>query len=463
MPRKNWGRHGVAAAAAAALLTLATWAAEALDIKRYEQSVVRVIVVVDRAGKTVAVGHGSGFVIAAEYIATNNHVVTSGNETDKSRANATQITVREAGTAQDRKATVLWSSKEFDLAVLHVPGLKGPALKLTSRSPIDYPRKGAEVWALGFPGIADIILPAEIERASATVTRGVVGRMGMGGRDSGRERPVIQHDASINRGSSGGPLLDDCGVVVGVNSFLPMSVFDIGLDPSGRFKAYGTANTGVFASPHIVSLIEAARTTPELKVIRLATTSAACGGDATPIGLYVAVAAALLLAAAALALVLHRGAIRQLMRAVEAYGAWRRRRARAEGAATRRQPSAEGAPPSEASGCALTGTGPGGKAISLEVSADKLAEARNGRERGMVLGRSKRLADLVVPEAGVSRRHVRLVLTPDGSLAIEDLDSARGTRVNDKPVPPYERVPIREGDRIALNGVVLTVKREPRP
>jgi hypothetical protein len=242
-------------------------------------------------------------------------------------------------------------------------------------------------------------------------------------------------------------------------------VFDIGLDASGRFKAYGTANTGVFASPHIVSLIEAAKAAPELRAIRLTTTSAECRAAESPIGIYVAIAAALLLAAAALALVLHRGAIRRVMRTLEAYRAWRRRRRlRGEGAAQQAAPSpAIRAAPDEVCGCELAGAGRDGKMISLVVSADQLAQATNGRERGVVVGRSKRLADLVVPEKGVSRRHVRLVLGPQGSLAIEDLESARGTKVNDTPVPPYERVPIQEGDRIALNGVVLTVKREHGP
>jgi pSer/pThr/pTyr-binding forkhead associated (FHA) protein len=128
----------------------------------------------------------------------------------------------------------------------------------------------------------------------------------------------------------------------------------------------------------------------------------------------------------------------------------------------RERAGVESAAPGSIRGCALVGTGPDGKPIFLEVSADKLADARNGRERGLVLGRSKRLADLAVPEAGLSRRHVRLVVAPDGSLAIEDLGSAGGTKVNDKVVPPYERMPIREDDRIALNGVVLTLKRDQR-
>ncbi len=427
--------------------------ASALDVRRYEQSVVRIFVVAKRAGAAVATGSGTGFVIAPEHVATNRHVVTFGNAADGETS--VVVTVRETGAVQDRQATLVWSSEELDLAIIRVPGLLRPALRLSRASPLEYPRKGAEVWALGFPGVADVIMPAETERASATVTRGVVGRIGMGGGDAGRQpRPVIQHDASINRGSSGGPLLDGCGVVVGINTFLPMTVFDIGRDAEGAFKAYGTPNTGVFASPHITVFVEAVRAAPELRAVKIETTAKFCGADEPPVGLYTAVGIALFLAVAALALLLitHRGTLRRFVRALEAYGAWRHRAPPRPGAAP------PGAAPQD--GCALCGRTADGKAIKLEVAARELAAARNGDERGLVLGRSKRLSDVVVPDAGVSRRHVRLVTLPDGSLAIEDLGSARGTKVNDRPLSPYGRAPIKAGDTIALNGVVLTVERE---
>ena len=457
------GRHRWWAFAFALALP-AVPAAEALDVRRFEQSVVRVFVVIKRTDGASVASSGTGFVIAPEYVATNNHVVTLGNGAASGEKPATLVTVREPGTVQDRKAEIVWSSKELDLAIIRVPGMNRPALRLLRASPLEYPFKGAEVWALGFPGVADVIMPAEAERASATVTRGVVGRIGMGGGDDAvRERPVIQHDASINRGSSGGPLLDNCGIVVGINTFLPMTVFDIGRDPTGAFKAYGTPNTGVFASPHITTFVEAARKAPELQPVKIATTAEFCGADEGPVGLYIAVGAALFLAGAALALVLHRGALRRLIRTIEAYGAWRRRRRahapRADKAAARGA-GGEAIRASDLGGCALCGCGPDGKPIKLEVSADRLTAATNGRERGLVIGRSKRLADVVIPQSGVSRRHVRLVTMPDGSLAIEDLDSARGTKLNDKPLPPYERVPIKSGDQIALDGVVLTLERE---
>ncbi|MCW5772334.1 MAG: trypsin-like peptidase domain-containing protein [Rhodospirillaceae bacterium] len=442
-----------------AALIFPTPAAWALDLKRLEQSVLRVFVVAERGGEKIGAGHGTGFVVAPEYVATNHHVVTLGNAVvDGQSEIRVVITVRESGAVENRPAELVWRSPVLDLAIIRVKGLARPPLVLSSASPLDYPPKGAEVWALGFPTMADVVMPAEAERASATVTRGVVGRIGMGGGDEKvKTRPVIQHDASINRGSSGGPLMDACGVVVGINTFLPMSVFDIGQDSSGGFKAYGTPNTGVFASPHIVSLLEAARTAPELKGLHLSTTRKACGAGATPVALYVAIGAAFLFAGFALWLVLHPAALRRLLRTREAYGAWLKRRI----AGHRPPPAAPRVVAGAAvEGCCLRGEGPAGETIHVAVSGETLADASGGRERGLVIGRSKRLADLVVPAKRISRRHVRLVAAADGSLSIEDLDSRHGTKLNEADVPPYHRVPIKEGDRIALDGVVLTVERE---
>lgn len=441
--------------AAACALAATVPGAAALDVRRYEQSVVRIYVAVKRADGASATGSGTGFVIAPEHVATNLHVVTFGGAAGEGASVA--VSVRETGAVEGRKAEIVWSSKELDLAVIRVPGLARPSLKLSRASPLDYPPKGAEVWALGFPGVADVIMPAEPERASATVTRGVVGRIGMGGADAARAaRPVIQHDASINRGSSGGPLFDSCGVVVGINTFLPMTVFDIGRDPAGAFKAYGTPNTGVFASPHIAAFVAAARASSELQAVKIETTAKFCGADEPPIGLYTAVAIALFLAAAAMALllVLHRGALRRFLRTFEAYGAWRHRARRPA------PPASGGAATAPQEGCALSGRASDGTEIKVALGAEALAASRAGRERGLVIGRSGRVSDVVVPGAGVSRRHVRLVALPDGSLAIEDLGSARGTKVNDKPLSRYGRAPIKAGDTIALAGVVLTVERE---
>jgi pSer/pThr/pTyr-binding forkhead associated (FHA) protein len=71
--------------------------------------------------------------------------------------------------------------------------------------------------------------------------------------------------------------------------------------------------------------------------------------------------------------------------------------------------------------------------------------------------------DLSVPPAdpGVSRLHAVLLRAPDGTWSVVDPGSANGTAVNGSEIPPGQRVPLREGDRIHLGAwTELRVMRE---
>lgn len=74
----------------------------------------------------------------------------------------------------------------------------------------------------------------------------------------------------------------------------------------------------------------------------------------------------------------------------------------------------------------------------------------------LLIGRGPE-CDLMMPHAGISRRHIRLIRTPTG-WNLEDLGSKNGTRVNDQPV--QGTVPIRAGDRLALGATAFRL-REP--
>ena len=76
------------------------------------------------------------------------------------------------------------------------------------------------------------------------------------------------------------------------------------------------------------------------------------------------------------------------------------------------------------------------------------------------IGRSPR-ADFVVDSPLLSRVHCR-VSAADAGLAVEDLQSTNGTYVNSKRV---EQSPLRDGDRLRLGRLELTVgvEREPEP
>lgn len=85
--------------------------------------------------------------------------------------------------------------------------------------PSEYAKQGSTVYALGYPGSSDVAnsayMPSDLK--DITVTRGVISRftvMNIAGDTS-----VIQHDAHINGGNSGGPLINEDGAVVGINTY----------------------------------------------------------------------------------------------------------------------------------------------------------------------------------------------------------------------------------------------------
>jgi len=147
-------------------------------------------------------GLGSGFVISPDgYIVTNDHVA----------GNATKITVSfPDGKTLD--ARLVGTDPATDIALLKVdPDEPLPYLEFSKSGP---PIVGEWVIALGNPfGL--------FEAADPTVTVGVVSATG---RDLQVERrgtiyrDMIQTDAAINRGNSGGPLVNALGEVIGVNS-----------------------------------------------------------------------------------------------------------------------------------------------------------------------------------------------------------------------------------------------------
>ena len=148
-------------------------------------------------------GLGSGFIISPDgYLVTNDHVA----------GNATKITIAFPDGSQ-LPAELVGSDPQTDIALL----------KVDSPEPLPYlafeeegePIVGEWAIALGNPfGL--------FEAAEPTVTVGVVSAVG---RDfpsqEGRTfRDMIQTDAAINSGNSGGPLVNAVGRVIGMNTFI---------------------------------------------------------------------------------------------------------------------------------------------------------------------------------------------------------------------------------------------------
>jgi serine protease Do len=157
----------------------------------------------DRTYKQEVKELGSGFIISADgYIVTNDHVA----------GNATEITVTISGGKQ-LKAHVVGSDAATDICLLKVDGKDLPFVTLGNSDDVVI---GEWAIALGNPfGLFEI-------NDKPTVTVGVISATGMklGRLENRYYRDMIETDAAINGGNSGGALVNSNGEVIGMNTLI---------------------------------------------------------------------------------------------------------------------------------------------------------------------------------------------------------------------------------------------------
>lgn len=148
--------------------------------------------------------NGTGFVIDDEgYVVTNNHVV----------AGAAFLKISGPGIDGVVNARVLGVSECSDLAVIDLEG--SGYLPLEFRTEPVHP--GLSIFAAGYPGGGGGVEDT-IESRDYTVTGGIVSNTTADGRTAWASvDTVIEHDARIRGGNSGGPLVDENAQVVGIN------------------------------------------------------------------------------------------------------------------------------------------------------------------------------------------------------------------------------------------------------
>src|SRR5581483_10897624 len=150
----------------------------------------------DSTGLQPQRGTGTGFIIdPSGLIVTNNHVIKD----------ADRINVKLAD-GRERRALLQGSDAETDLALLKIEADKLAILPLGDSDAV---RVGDPVIAIGNP------LDYEY-----SVTAGIVSAKGRKVYNSAPFEEYIQTDAAINRGNSGGPLLNLTGEVIGVNTVI---------------------------------------------------------------------------------------------------------------------------------------------------------------------------------------------------------------------------------------------------
>jgi serine protease Do len=183
---------------------------------------------------------GSGVIVSADgYILSNNHVVEGADE----------VKVALSGSDDEFIAKVIGTDPQTDISVLKIDAKNLPTVTITDS---DQLQVGDLVLAVGNPlGVGQ------------TVTMGIVSATGRGlGHQILDYEDFIQTDAAINRGNSGGPLVDAEGRLVGINTVI--------LSPSGGSIGIGFAIPANMARYALDAIIRDGKVTRGFLGIQLA-------------------------------------------------------------------------------------------------------------------------------------------------------------------------------------------------
>jgi S1-C subfamily serine protease len=389
------------------------------------------------------------------------------------------IQVREPVDAIDHDATILAIDRDRNLVFLEVKDIKGAALPLAATTP----SVGGKLLAVGYNRVADSSEDNKYA-ADATAKSGVVSRKFRGKVTTESKAPAdqIEHDAAMVPGFEGGPLIDPCGRVIGVNmksggEIVPRGMMRIessaaimnSLDvnevvafaKSKQVKAEpsGGGENCTSAAPAAAKPAGTAAPSPATGEVAASSNPLAGGFNLrSPL-----VLGALLLVALATA----GFGIFMLTRKPSAPAQFTPPVFSQPDAPTvvakrpESRPAGTEAPGTRAldSGTErvttlrLTGRGPGGDPIDIAIPSTEASG------RGKTLGVGDR-ADVLVPDTRpdhkISRMHATIAY--DGtSFTIEDTKSLNGTKLGSKALEPNQPAKLVHGDTVMLADIALKV------
>ena len=158
-------------------------------------------------------GTGSGFLWGDGYVVTNAHVVKDGDRFDVSLSDNTTL-----------QASLVGADEDKDIAVLKLEDPPASAKRPLPIGSSDDLQVGQAVFAIGSPFGLDRTLTTGVISGVGRTIRAQTGR---------RIDEVVQTDAAVNPGNSGGPLLDSAGRLIGMNTAI--------VSPSGASAGIGFA------------------------------------------------------------------------------------------------------------------------------------------------------------------------------------------------------------------------------
>lgn len=413
-------------------------------VDELERGVVKIVVINIRDGH---LSSGTGFVINDDgNIVTNAHVVAHFRAVQGG-----SLFVVAANSTSPVEASLVAYDPELDLAILRAAQNIGQPLPIATI----IPARGAVVQALGFPAVArsraensrriETIedIAARVSGEAATFTRG---EFAFERREpweaNQRTLRKLQHSAAISSGNSGGPLFDECGRVIGVNTAKPNTLGQIVFDQQGRPVVSVNSAEGVYFSSSSLELVDMLRErniafTPADNTCLIAEDE-----QGPPVLTYTLIAATLLsitLAIFALRRPVGRLANSMRVRPHDAPAPVRP----AEALKGQRRKLVDGRKGAVISGLVE------GRPFRLEVPPDAGPD-------GSVLGRAEELCTATLADSRVSRRHARFFWEGDRFM-VEDLNATNPTQVNGAPLQPFAPRELRTGDRIAIGAVELEV------
>lgn len=386
-----------------------------------QNTVLIVKEVKNAAGERAGRGTGSGFLLTGRFIATNWHVCCAVSQKIPDAVIAVFV-----ATAKDQQfpATVKWSSESKDLAVLEVQD-KLPRQPVTiATGPL---RDAQPVWAVGFPG-ASALAANDEGRFIPTVTQGIISKMFRGRTvEDAVDVSMLQTTAAVNPGNSGGPLFDDCGRVIGINSAKALTTVTTSSGRQERVPLADGINWAIhqeelLAELNNLQITPAVAATPCVAPTGVTNTTITTPLPAWMIGAQVSTA---VLALAAVGLALNR-------RVREKVGQQVRK--------TISRPRPAPVPPSPA----------------LKGVAGYYAGSSVPLEGPLILGRDQQQANVVFPPnlTGISKLHCRVARTQDGQVTLEDLGSSNGTFLaSGLPCRAGQPVTLAPGDRFYLGSI----------
>ena len=187
------------------LIIVADLAAISFDPRDADSGVIRIVTEV---GKTRVTGTGI-LVNKNGYVVTNYHVVKQYIDNPL----YTSYVLDGGKGAKNRKSyQIEWYSSEHDIAILQVPDIDKTRKPLTfTDSESAHVSKGMRVYSLGFSGVS-------VNTGEPVLKNGIISIKQQFPLQKGAKKTrMFEHNATINTGNSGSPLLDNCGRVLGMN------------------------------------------------------------------------------------------------------------------------------------------------------------------------------------------------------------------------------------------------------